>query len=273
MNHQQAEANLDALLDGALGALDRWAVIVHLSECDACLRHVAAEGRLRTRVRHQIEQAAPEPGFSQRLQDVLSEEIPAPRSPRSLPTLRQVPLRLALVLGPSLAAIWLLVQVSLLPPAVATDVTPELTASHAIFAQDDSLLDVVGDAGAVSSWFRDHAGIAVTAPPLADFTLLGGRLIVLHDKQVAQLVYLSEPDRRYLSLLTYPDAEAEREPPTLEQRDGIAIATWPLPGKRAALLGEVSTAELRPLVESLAGWDGAEDTPGGRPPQTDSRWD
>lgn len=273
MNHQQAEANLDAFLDGELGALDRWAVIVHLSECDACLRQVAAEGQLRTRVRHQIEQAAPEPGFSQRLQDALSEATPARRPFWSLPALREVPLRLALVLGPSLAAIWLLIQVSFLPGAVATDVVPELAASHAIFAQDDSLLDVVGDAGAVSTWFRDHAGIAVTAPPLADFTLMGGRLIVLNGRHVAQLVYLSEPDGRYLSLLSFPDAEVEQEPMALEQRGGMAIATWPLPGKRAALLGEVTEPELRSLVESLAGWGGAADVPGGRPPDAESRWD
>lgn len=273
MNHQQAEDNLDAFLDGALGALDRWAVIVHLSECDACQRHVAAEGRLRTRVRHQIERAAPEPGFSQRLQDAISDQTPARRSLPSLPALRQVPLRLVLVLGPSLAAIWLLVQVSFLPGVVATDVMPELTASHLTFAQDDSLLDVVGDAGAVSTWFRSHAGIAVTAPPLADFTLLGGRLIVLQGRQVAQLVYLSEPDGRYLSLLTIPDSEAEQEPMSLEQRDGMAIATWPLPGKRAALLGEVTVPELRSLVESLAGWGGAENVPKGRQPEAYSRWD
>jgi anti-sigma factor RsiW len=140
---------------------------------------------------------------------------------------------------------------------VTSNALPELATSHAVFAQDESLLDVMGDSATVSSWFRDHAGIAVTAPPLADFTLVGGRLIVLHGNPVAQLVYESEADERYLSLLSYPDTVAEPEPLTLEQRDGMAIATWPLPGKRATLLGEVSEAELRTLVESLAGWGSA----------------
>ncbi len=262
MKHQQAEVNLDAFVDGALGALDRWAVIVHLSECDVCLRQAAAEARLRTRLRMQIEQVVPEPGFSRRLQDALSEADSERRFTWSPPALRQIPLRLALLVGPSLAAIWLLVQVSLLPAAISTDVMPELAASHAVFAQDESLLDVVGDAATVSTWFRDHAGIAISAPPLADFTLVGGRLVVLNGNLVAQLVYESDPDERYLSLLTFPDANAEREPLTLEQRDSVAIATWPLPDKRAALLGEVTEPELRSLVESLAGWGGAADAAG-----------
>jgi anti-sigma factor RsiW len=262
MKHQQAEVNLDAFVDGALGALDRWAVIVHLSECEACLRQAAAEARLRTRLRMQIEQVVPEPGFSRRLQDALSEADPARRFTWSPPALRQIPLRLALLVGPSLAAIWLLVQVSLLPAAISTDVMPELAASHAVFAQDESLLDVVGDAATVSTWFRDHAGIAISVPPLGDFTLIGGRLVVLNGNLVAQLVYESEPDERYLSLLTFPDANAERERLTVERRDGVAIATWPLPDKRAALLGEVTEPELRSLVESLAGWGGAADVAG-----------
>jgi len=261
MNHQQAEVNLDAFVDGALGALDRWAVIMHLSECDVCLRRVAAEARLRTRLRQQIEQISPEPGFAHRLQDALHEATPR-RSPLSLPALRQVPLRLALVLGPSLAAIWLLTQVSLLPGTVSEDIVPELTASHAVFAQDESLLDVVGDAESVSTWFRDHAGLTVTAPSLAGFELAGGRLIVLHGSAVAQLVYESEPDGRYLSLLTFSDVNADDAPLVLDTRGKTAIATWPLPGRRAALLGEVTEPELRSLVESLHGWGGVIDQPG-----------
>jgi anti-sigma factor RsiW len=139
---------------------------------------------------------------------------------------------------------------------------PQLAASHAIFAQDESLLDVVGNAETVSTWFREHAGNEVIAPALADFGLVGGRLILVDDHPVAQLVYESEPDERYLSLLTYPDASTAREPLTLQQRDGMTIATWPLPGKRAALLGEVTEPEVRSLVESLTGWDGTADMPG-----------
>ena len=55
----------------------------------------------------------------------------------------------------------------------------KLVATHALFAHDESLLDVVGDAAAVSAWFRDAAGFQVSAPQLDGYTLVGGRLIAL----------------------------------------------------------------------------------------------
>lgn len=253
MNHQHVSSILEQFLDGSLCAVERWAVIAHLDECASCRDFAAGEARLRGQLRELLEAGEPAPGLSGRLQVAL-DNMPDAAPVRRLPAFPVIDrLRLALVVGPALAALWLIVQVSVSPAVATLDLPRELAASHAIFAQDESLLDVAGEPDAVSSWFRETVGLAVDAPALEGYSLMGGRLIVLNGSPVAQLVYETADDR-YLSLLTFKAGGDGIEAMTLTHRGTISTATWPAAGQRVALIGEMPDAALLDLAESLSDW-------------------
>ena len=110
MSHRDAWARLDAFLDGALAAEERWAVAAHLDECAICRAHVATQARLRGVVRERLVAPEPAPGFETRIAAALAAEAAAPTlSPVAPPASVPRSLRLATLLGPAVAALWILV--------------------------------------------------------------------------------------------------------------------------------------------------------------------
>lgn len=258
MIHRDVWPLLDQFLDGALAADARWAVAAHLEECPVCRRYVAQQARLRRRLRMQLIAPEPEPELRHRLQAAIASEAAAP-APRTLPRLPAFPVRLAALLGPALAAIWLLVRVTTPVSGVSPEMPANLAAAHALFAQDESLLDVAGGSEAVRAWLRSEVGLAVSIPNLAGYELAGGRLIVLDGKPVAQLVYESAADEDYVSFLRYQDqdraaasAADDRSPDVqIVTRGTTAVASWMVGGQRAALVAALPEPELRRLAGSV----------------------
>src|SRR5215207_6290276 len=178
MTHRDVWEMLDQFLDGALAADARWAVAAHLEACAVCRTQVATQARLRGMVRERLTAVAPPPGLRGRLSSALAAEAVAPRADaRGLQS--TFPIRLVVLLGPALAALWLVVALPVPAARSSADLTRELAATHTLFAHDESLLDVAGDAATVTTWIRDEVGLQVSAPEIATYTLAGGRLIVL----------------------------------------------------------------------------------------------
>ncbi len=257
MNHQHVAARLDQFLDGALCAVERWAVTVHLDECEPCRRHAAAEARLRGRLHEQLAAVEAAPGLTARLQTALAE-APVERArwmPRAFMT--NGPVRLAMVLGPAVVSIWLFVLVSMPQAGASLDLPRELVATHALFAQDESFLDVVGGADDVAAWFRETLGLHVAPPDIQGYSLMGARLIVLHGKPVAQLVYETD-DEHYLSLMAFRDG-GYPEAVSVERQGTISTVTWPVGETRVALIADAPETALINLADGLRGWPDTSD--------------
>jgi len=165
MTHRDVWEMLDQFLDGALAADARWAVAAHLDECAVCRAQVATQARLRGMVRERLTAVAPPPGLRGRLSSALAAEAVAPRVDARGPQ-SPFPIRLVALLGPALAALWLVVALAVPAARSSADLTRELVATHTLFAHDESLLDIAGDAATVSTWFRDTAGVEVSAAEL-----------------------------------------------------------------------------------------------------------
>ena len=257
MTHRDAWPLLDAFLDGSLAASQRWAVAAHLEECAVCRKHLASQARLRGLVRENLVATEPPPGLDSRLRTALAVEASA--APVALDTRRPpaIAVRIAALLGPALVALWLLAQVIVPATVSASDVPAELAAAHALFARDDSLLDVAGEAPAVTAWFRDKVGLQISAPELEGYELVGGRLTVLGGKPVAQLVYETEPGERYLSLLRFKGptpafmAEVSATGQIALQKGTIATCIWPNGDEMTALVAEEPVADLQRLAADL----------------------
>jgi anti-sigma factor RsiW len=256
MTHRDIWAQLDQFLDGALSADARWAVAAHLDECAVCRKHVATQSRLRGLVRDRLTAVEPPPGLSARLSAALAAEAIAPTAVASRPRL-PVPIRLVAMLGPALAALWLLVALAIPAARSDSDLTSELIATHTLFAHDESLLDIAGDARTVSTWFRETVGLQVSAPEFDRYTLVGGRLITLKGRPVAQLVYEGKPDEVYLSLLRFTDNGIDPNPMglrngfALSQEGSMSLVTWSAGEDRVVLIAAVPVDELRRLAEDL----------------------
>lgn len=258
MNHSEAWPLLDEFLDGALGAETRWAVAAHLDECPTCRAQVSQQARLRQAVRGQV-LATPIPDLEARLRAAIEQE--AVGAPRPVSMARVVPLapRIAAVVGPALAAILLLLMVAS-PVTGETTAAADLSAAHFLFAQDESLFDVTGDAPVVARWFQDKAGLAVAVPDLADWTLSGGRLIVINGRPAAQLIYEAEPDT-YLSVLRYPAPAApgifhwDMGNPIVMREQGAGVISWTDGDTGTAIVAALPDQELRQLAETIAAPD------------------
>jgi anti-sigma factor RsiW len=256
MTHQDVWAQLDQFLDGALAPDARWTVAAHLDECAVCRKHVASQARLRGFVREHLIALEPPPDLSVRLSSVIAGETLAPEVVQRPWT--PIPTRLVVLLGPALAALWLLVALAVPAASSSADLTNELIATHTLFAHDESLLDVKGDAPTVTAWFQDAVGLPVSAPELDHYTLVGGRLIALDGRPVAQLVYEGNPEGAYLSLLRFKHAGTNLGP--IELSDGFALGQdgptssviWTAGENRVAMVGVLPAAELRRLAGELA---------------------
>jgi anti-sigma factor RsiW len=257
MTHGDAWVLLDEFLDGALAADARWAVAAHLEECAVCRTQVATQARLRGMVRERLAAVEPPPGLRGRLSSALAAEVVAPRAdalgPRST-----FPIRLVAFLGPALAALWLVVALAVPAARSSADLTRELVATHSLFAHDESLLDIAGDPATVTTWFRDTMGLQVSAPELDNYTLVGGRLITLKGRPVAQLVYERKPEEVYLSLMQFTDNGTDPNPLglhnglALSQEGPMSLVTWSAGEERVVLIAAVPVDELRRLAEDLA---------------------
>jgi anti-sigma factor RsiW len=131
-------------------------------------------------------------------------------------------------------------------------------ATHTLFAHDESLLDIAGDRATVTTWFRVAVGLQVSAPELDTYTLVGGRLITLKGRPVAQLVYERKPDEVYLSLLQFTDNGTDPNPMglrngfALSQEGPVSLVTGTAGEDRVALIAAVPVDELHRLAEDLA---------------------
>lgn len=252
MNHRDAWGQLDAYLDGSLPAVERWGIAAHLDECAECRRYLAEQARFRGAVRQELMAAAPPPGLADRLRAALAEEAAAPPRPR-LVWDASAAVRVAAAIGPALAAVWLFMLVSTGAGSPPAALTTELAGTHALFAHDETLLDVTGDAPHVAAWFHEKAGLDVTVPQLDEFAFVGGRLITLNGEPVAQLVYEKQPGDIYLSLLRFRDGE--QPPVRLTGQSGkISTVLWPVDGEQAALVGALPAADLDHLADTLGPW-------------------
>jgi anti-sigma factor RsiW len=262
MNHRDARELLDEFLDGALGAEARWRVTEHLAECPDCRTQVAARARLRGVVRERLTAVEPAPGLSMRLTSALAAESITP-PPATQKMRSPLPVRWVVFVAPVLAALWLLVAVGMPAARSDEDLTRELVATHTLFAHDESMLDVAGDDRVVAAWFRDAAGLQVSARPLDGYTLVGGRLIAFEGRPVAQLVYEGSPEGVYVSLLEFQHdnrnpvqralgALGDQGRVAFVQQGAMSLATWISGDEHVALVGMVPSEELRRLVNDLS---------------------
>jgi anti-sigma factor RsiW len=246
--------DLAAFVDGELTGDAQREVEAHVATCPACAAEIQNLVRLKNSVRRAAAQrftASAE--FRQRI----AEQVAPRRRER----------RLALIWVPSLAAVaivlfavvWILQRQS---AGSLTATRSEIVDLHVAELASANPVDVVStDEHTVKPWFEGKLPFAVNLPDLAkaQFTLLGGRVVYLHQSPGAALLFQYRKHR--LSAYVFQESakwNIGSAPGKVAQQDSFWVETWSAGRLRYFVVGDTSAENVDQLAGLMRSASGAE---------------
>ncbi len=200
MNCTEFRVHLHPYVDGEFGAGETAAADAHVAECPACRSRVTREREFRQLLRRQPRESAP-PEFRAR---ILAE---VRRSAR------RAVLRPWLIAPAAAIAAAALLVLSLLPVMrPGAPLMSELVDKHIAYAQVENPAEFASsDRRAVEAWFRERAGLRVTAADYspAGIRLVGARIAEANERKAAYVLY--EKGHTLLSVFMVPASAAGTE--------------------------------------------------------------
>jgi anti-sigma factor RsiW len=234
---------LASYLDGELPRDQIPAMHEHIATCPQCAIEIAELTRLKQSLRAARGHHVPTPEFRKKLQQQL-----APSRPRSN-VLRFIPAALALAATLLLAFTWM-------QHSRRQDAFSEVADLHVNALASTNPLDVIStDRHTVKPWFQGRIPFSFNVPELTgtEFTLLGGRVVYLHQQPGAQLIVAMRQHK--ISVLIFQAAPGLTLPfPASTQASGhnsFTVETWQSHGLRFLVIGDVDATEIERLTQSL----------------------
>lgn len=234
------ETELDAQLDGELGALEARQLEAHLAQCPECARFW--EGRLALRAAI----SAHVPAFQ--APDALRGRVRAALKMAARPGLRRRGIRgwwLPLAAAASLAVVALGSWSVALRYAAGERLADEVLAGHIRSLMPGHLTDVLSsDQHTVKPWFNGRLDFS---PPVHDFAgqgypLLGGRLDYLNGGAVAALAYGRR--QHLINVFLWPARRGPSNAPRTRDRQGYHLLHWATTDYAYWVVSDLSPAEL-----------------------------
>jgi anti-sigma factor RsiW len=235
---------LAAYLDGEVETEKANALEQHLRTCTECAAEVASMLSVRRTMRAARTRFTPTADFRRKIQ---SQVAPKRRSVR--------------IFGGwsvAIAALAMLVFVSfwMRQGAVRSDAYREVADLHVGDLASANPYDVVSsDRHTVKPWFQGRIPFSFNLPEFAgtEFTLLGGRLVYLHQQSAAQVVV--GMGQHKISVLIVPDAglfgSAFPVSERADVRSAFNIETWNSQGLRFFVIGDAEKTGVRHLAQIL----------------------
>ena len=240
MDCPTCEAMVDAYVDGELSATESVEFERALADCPGCRARLEAARDMSRLLRGLPAEPAPD-----LLRARIEREL---RSIAGRPKERVRWLSMAASLIVALGVGW--IGGSML--GQGTRQTDELVAGYLRVAMSDHGVEVASsDRHTVKPWF---AGRIDYAPPVHDLTaqgfpLLGGRVDLVDGRKVAVLVYRRNQHR--IALTLWPSAAKGSTTPTVEQRDGFALADWRRDGFEMRSVADLSSSEMKSFAAAV----------------------
>lgn len=250
----RGQTELAALVDGELTGDARRQLEAHLASCTACAAKIQNLVHLKNSVRRAASlRYTPSAEFRRRVTD---QVLPRRRERRA-----------AMIWAPSLAAVaiillavvWLTYWQS---GASFTATRSELVDLHVAQLASANPVDVIStDEHTVKPWFEGKLPFAVNLPDLAkaQFTLLGGRVVYLHQSPGAALLFQYRKHR--LSAYVFQESakwNIGSAPGKVAQQDSFWVETWSTGGLRYFVVGDTSADNVDQLAGLMRGAAAAE---------------
>lgn len=246
MNCVEANATVQAYIDGELDGVDRESMERHLVGCPGCSGRVHVQTRFRAAVRAHLHR--PEVPFTLRgrIEDALGSQ---PIAPRRWPAWMSMPR-----VVPAAAAVFLIIAITGTVRRQNSMVLQQAERSY--LSLPGMPMDVTGpDCGSIASWFRGRTEFPVHAPVLGGgATCQGGRLVNVGQRPAAYLVYVNNGHR--ITFLVFDPRDQPIEAPERRVVNGREIYLGTGPGISTAAyrdrgLGYVVTSDYD--EDTLAG--------------------
>ena len=243
MDCPTCEAMVDAYVDGELSATENAAFEQALAVCPDCRARLESTREMSRLLRSLPAEPAPDL-LRARIERELRSIAGRPRE-REREHVRWLAMAASLILA--LGVGW--IGGSMLGPG--TRETDELLAGYLRVAMSDSGVEVASsDRHTVKPWF---AGRIDYSPPVHDLTaqgfpLLGGRVDLIDGRKVAVLVYRRNQHR--IALTLWP-VSGGNTTPSVDQRDGFALADWRRGGFAMRAVADLSPAEMKSFAAAI----------------------
>lgn len=240
----QDRETLAAYLDGEVQAEKANALEQHLRTCADCAAEVASMVSLRRAMRSARTRFIPSAEFRQKIQ---SQVTPKRRRFTTFGSLSVAIAALAMLI---LAVVWMRQS------AMRADAFREVADLHVSDLASANPYDVVSsDRHTVKPWFQGRIPFAFNLPEFAgtEFTLLGGRLVYLHQQPAAQVVVGMRQHKISVVIVQESGAVASAFliPNGAGVRDSFNMDTWSSHGLRYFVIGDAEKTEVQRLAQAL----------------------
>lgn len=244
MSCDQDRNLLAAYLDGEVPSEQANALEQHLRTCAGCTAEVVGMMSARRAMRAAKTRFTPSAQFRQKIQ---SQVAPKRRSFRAFGLL---PVALAAL------AIFVVALVWSHQNTLQAEAFREVADLHTGDLASANPYDVVSsDRHTVKPWFQGHIPFAFNLPEFTgtEFTLLGGRLVYLHQQPAAQVVIGMRQHKISVLILQDSPALATAFPLSTgaDVRNSFNTETWSSHGLRFFVIGDAEKAEIQHLTQAL----------------------
>ncbi len=240
----QNSITLASYIDGELPPDQIQAMHEHIATCPQCAIEIAELTRLKNTLRAARGYHTPTPEFRKKIQ----QQLAPPRRPRPN-MLRFIPAALALAAMLLLAFTWM-------QHSRRQDAFSEVADLHVNALASTNPLDVIStDRHTVKPWFQGRIPFSFNVPELtgAEFTLLGGRVVYLHQQPGAQLIVAMRQHK--ISVLIFQASPGLTLPlpasTEASAHNSFTVETWQSHGLRFLVIGDVEPTEIERLAQSL----------------------
>ena len=239
---------LEAYLDGELPVDHEKSLQEHLRNCPACAAEIAAQVKLRRAMKPAATRFAPSAEFRQKVQ-------------RQIAPKRNVVSRWLWPAAVAALAVMVLAIVATRQSTLRNQTFREVADLHVSDLASANPYDVVSsDRHTVKPWFQGKIPFAFNLPEFAgsEFTLLGGRLVYLHQQPAAQLVVGA--GKHKISVLIAQDSSTMGSglpfSGGVAVRDSFNVETWEKNGLRFYVIGDAEHGAIHRLAQVLQGANG-----------------
>jgi anti-sigma factor RsiW len=240
----QERDKLAAYLDGEIPADQASALEQHLRTCAQCAAEVATMVSMRRALRPARTRFTPSAEFRQEIQTQLT---PKKRSFRIFGGWSMALAALAILL---VSLVWMRQS------ALRSDAFREVADLHITDLASANPYDVVSsDRHTVKPWFQGRIPFAFNLPEFAgtEFTLLGGRLVYLHQQPAAQVVVGMGQHKISVLIVQEPAGLPGASPFSggADVHDSFNVQTWTSHGLRFFVIGDAEKAGIQRLAQAL----------------------
>jgi len=247
MNHDEVKQLLGPYQDGELDLATCLKLEEHLVGCPSCQQGLAAEQELVSLIQSETPRYKASPFLKTRVQAALREQM---SSERPIPWWKQISSVWAYSGFAAVAAMVVIFAVGSFGMRGIPELAQNAIADHVRSLQVNHLMDVAStDQHTVKPWF---AGKLDYSPQVVDLTpsgypLIGGRLDVLDNRNVAAIIY--QRRKHYINLFIWPASEHSVR--GSYNQNGYHALCWTKSGMNYVAVSEIGEKELKDFTTMI----------------------